>query len=146
MAPILNPMADDGLTDRQRAAKIRHELSQGNARAEAAQAKVLIDQFIADARAQGVEPRPLKARTLDGHVVKTDKTGWYLRNNHALAIDVDGNYYSMTVPGGLMERLRGVKLTPTLAPMVIGRGGRDGETGDLKEFLAWVLDGTISQD
>lgn len=139
-------MADEGLTERQRAAKIRHELSQGNARAEAAQAKVLIDEFIVAARKQGLDPRPLKARTLEGHVVKTDKVGWYLRNNHSLAIDVDGNYYSMTVPGGLMERLRGVKLTPTLAPMVIGRGGRDGETGDLKEFLAWVLDGSINQD
>ena len=29
-----------------------------------------------------------------------------------------------------MERLRGVKLVPSLAPMTIGKGGRDGETGD----------------
>ena len=41
---------------------------------------------------------------------------------------------------------RGVFTEPTLAPLVIGRGGRDGETGDLKEFLAWTLDGTIPQD
>jgi len=134
------------LSDRQRAARIRHELSQGHARAEAAQAKVLIDEFIAEARARGIEPRPLKATLLSGHVVKTDKVGWYLRNNHSVAIDVDGNYYTMTVPGGLMERVRGVKLEPTLAPLVIGRGGRDGETGDLKEFLAWVLAGEIKQD
>ncbi|WP_353083088.1 hypothetical protein [Tessaracoccus lapidicaptus] len=138
-------MAEE-LSDRQRAARIRHELSQGHARAEAAQAKVLIDEFIAEARARGIEPRPLKATLLSGHVVKTDKVGWYLRNNHSVAIDVDGNYYTMTVPGGLMERVRGVKLEPTLAPLVIGRGGRDGETGDLKEFLAWVLAGEIKQD
>ena len=138
-------MAEE-LSERQKAAKIRHELTEGHARAEAARAKVLIDELIVAARAQGLEPRPLQARTLGGHPVKTDKVGWYLRNNPSLAIDVDGNYYSMTVPGGLMERLRGVKLTPTLAPMVIGRGGRDGETGDLKEFLAWVLEGRIPQD
>ncbi|AQX15998.1 hypothetical protein BCR15_05585 [Tessaracoccus lapidicaptus] len=138
-------MAEE-LSDRQRAARIRHELSQGHARAEAAQAKVLIDGFIAEARARGIEPRPLKATLLSGHVVKSDKVGWYLRNNHSVAIDVDGNYYTMTVPGGLMERVRGVKLEPTLAPLVIGRGGRDGETGDLKEFLAWVLAGEIKQD
>ncbi|CAL8973912.1 hypothetical protein TESS_TESS_00540 [Tessaracoccus sp. O5.2] len=138
-------MAEE-LSDRQRAARIRHELSQGHARAEAAQAKVLIDEFIAEARARGIEPRLLKATLLSGHVVKTDKVGWYLRNNHSVAIDVDGNYYTMTVPGGLMERVRGVKLEPTLAPLVIGRGGRDGETGDLKEFLAWVLAGEIKQD
>lgn len=138
-------MAEE-LSERQKAARIRHELSQGNARAEAAQAQVLIDEFVAAAHAKGIAPRPLKAKTLDGHVVKTDKVGWYLRTNKSLAIDVDGNYYSLTVPGGLKERIRGVKLTPGLAPMVIGRGGRDGETGDLKEFLAWVLDGTIPQD
>ena len=139
-------MADEHLTERQRAAKIRHELSQGNARAEAARAKVLIDEFIAAANEKGLAPRPLKATTLDGHVVKTDKVGWYLRTNHSVAIDTDGNYYSLVVPGGLKERLRGVKLTPTLAPLVIGRGGRDGETGDLKEFLDWTLNGAIPQD
>ena len=38
-----------------------------------------------------------------------------------------------------MERVRGVKLEPSSPPMHIGRGGRDGETGDLKEFLGWLL-------
>ena len=47
-----------------------------------------------------VTPRPLKARTLDGHVVKTDKVGWYLRTNHSVALDTEGNYYSLVVPGG----------------------------------------------
>lgn len=138
-------MAGDSLNERQRAAKARLELSQAAARAEAARAQVLIDEFVEAATARGPAPRPLKARTLEGHVVKTDKVGWYLRTNHSLAIDVDGNYYSLVVTGGLLERIRGVKLTPALAPLVIGRGGRDGETGDLKEFLAWVLDGTIPQ-
>lgn len=138
-------MAEE-LSERQKAARIRHELGRSHARAEAAQAKALIDGFIAAARARGVEPRPLKATLFSGQVVKTDKVGWYLRNNHSVAIDVDGNYYTLTVPGGIVARLRGVKLEPTLAPLVIGRGGRDGETGDLKEFLAWVLEGQIKQD
>lgn len=138
-------MAEE-LSERQKAAKRMHEMSQGNARIEAARAKALIDDFIVEARARGIEPRPLKATLLSGQAVKTDKVGWYLRNNHSVAIDVDGNYYTLSVPGGLMERLRGVKLEPTLAPLVVGRGGRDGETGDLKEFLAWVLAGEISQD
>ena len=38
-----------------------------------------------------------------------------------------------------MARFTGVKLKPTPPPMVIGRGGRDGETGDLQEFLDWRL-------
>ncbi|MFD0866964.1 hypothetical protein ACFQ06_14270 [Tessaracoccus lubricantis] len=137
---------DEHLTERQRAARIRAELGASHARNEAARAQVLIDEFLAAAKEKGLEPRPLKAVTLDGHTVKTDKVGWYLRTNHSIAIDSEGNYYSLTVPGGFMSRFRGVKLEPQLAPLVIGRGGRDGETGDLKEFLAWVLDGRIPQD
>ncbi|SHJ75803.1 hypothetical protein SAMN02745244_03187 [Tessaracoccus bendigoensis DSM 12906] len=134
------------MSERQRAALVRQQLTDANARAEAARAQVMIDQFLKDAEAAGLAPRPLKARTLDGHVVKTDKVGWYLRTNHSVALDTEGNYYSLVVPGGWKERLRGVKLQPTLAPLVIGRGGRDGETGDLKEFLAWTLSGGIPQD
>lgn len=139
-------MTADGLSQRQRDAKIRQELTEANARGEAARAQVLIDEFVATAKATGPAPHPLRATTMDGNVVKTDKTGWYLRTNKSLAIDVDGNYYSLVVPAGFMARFTGVKLTPILATMVIGRGGRDGETGDLREFLAWVLDGTIPQD
>lgn len=139
-------MDEEQLTERQKAARIRAELTASHARNEAARAKVLIDEFLATAKAQGLAPRPLKAITMDGHVVKTDKMGWYLRTNHSIAIDTDGNYYSLTVPGGFMTRFTGVKLEPQLAPLVVGRGGRDGETGDLKEFLDWVLSGHIPQN
>ena len=124
----------------------RAELAANQERGESRQAQVLVDAFVRDARARGIAPEPLRATLFDGRSVKTDKVGWYLRTNHSVAIDTDGNYYSLVVPGGLKERLRGVKLTPTLAPLVIGRGGRDGETGDLKEFLDWTLNGTIPQD
>ena len=134
------------LSERQRAALVRQQLTDANARAEALRAQVLIDQFLKDAATAGLAPHPLKARTLDGYTVKTDKVGWYLRTDHSVALDTDGNYYSLVVPGGWRERLKGVKLQPALAPLVIGRGGRDGETGDLKEFLAWTLDGSIPQD
>lgn len=134
------------MSERQQAALIRHQLAEASARAEAVKAQVLIDQFLLDVEAAGLKPRPLKARTLDGHLVKTDKVGWYLRTNHSLALDTEGNYYSLVVPGGWRERVRGVKLEPTPATLVIGRGGRDGETGDLSEFLAWVLAGAIAQE
>ncbi len=67
--------------------------------------------------------------------MKTDKTGWYLRKNESVAVGTDGGYYILTVPGGLKERLRGVKLQPSPPPLIVGKGGRDGETGDLSEFL-----------
>lgn len=136
------------MTDREtRAADAqrRIELSQQAARHEAAAAQVLIDDFVAAVKAKGLHPVPLRATTLDGHSVKTDKRGWYLRQNKSLAIGDDGAYYVLTVPGGWLERLRGVSLEPTLPSLQVGKGGRDGETGDLREFLGWVLAGQVPQ-
>lgn len=118
----------------------RVELAAGQERAESRKAQVLIDLFLADAAAAGISPQPLRATLYSGHSVKTDRQGWYLRTNHSLAIGDDGGYYVLTVPGGLKERLAGVKLTPTLPPLIVGKGGRDGETGDLAEFLRWRLE------
>jgi hypothetical protein len=75
-----------------------------------------------------------------GQSVKTDKIGWYLRKNHSVAIGDDGRYYVLIVPGGLRERLSGAKLQPTPPPLVVGRGGKDGETGDLAKFLQLRLE------
>jgi hypothetical protein len=102
---------------------------------------VLIDGFIARAMELGIDPEPLRAHTFAGADVKTDKVGWYIRKNKSIAVGTDGGYYQLTVPGGsgFLERLRGVKLAATPPPLVVGRGGRDGETGDLSEFLDRVL-------
>ncbi len=113
----------------------RAELAAGQERAESQRAQVLIDQFIADAGAAGIPAEPLRATLYTGQSVKTDKRGWYLRKNQSVAVGEDGGYYILTVPGGLMERVRGVQLKPSPAPLVVGKGGRDGETGDLAEFL-----------
>jgi hypothetical protein len=118
----------------------RVELAAGQERAESQKAQVLIDQFVKDARAAGIAPHPLKATLYTGQSVKTDKRGWYLRKNQSLAIGEDGSYYVLTVPGGLRERIAGVKLTPAPPPLIVGKGGRDGETGDLSEFLQRRLD------
>ena len=117
----------------------RVELAAGQERAESRKAQVLIDQFLADAAAAGVAPEPLRATLYTGQSVKTDKVGWYLRKNKSLAIGDDGCYYVLTVPGGLRERFTGVRLVATPPPLIVGKGGRDGETGDLAEFLRWRL-------
>jgi hypothetical protein len=118
----------------------RAELAAARDQEESRQAQQLIDGFVADARARGIVPEPLRATLFDGHGVKTDKTGWYLRKNKSVAVGDDGAYYVLTVPGGLRERLRGVRLQPAPPPLEVGRGGRDGETGDLAEFLAKRLE------
>ncbi len=118
-------------------ARRREELAQAHARHESGQAQRLIDDFIAAATEQHVQPEPLFATTHGGTRVKTDKVGWYIRKNRSIAVGTDGGYYILTVPvaGGLLTRFRGVKLEPSLPPLVVGRGGRDGETGPLAEFL-----------
>ncbi|MGO4957865.1 hypothetical protein ACTQ49_11475 [Luteococcus sp. Sow4_B9] len=126
-------------SQRQQDARRRVELAEQAARAEAQIAQPLIDEFVAEATRRGIAPEPLRATLISGATARTDKQGWYLRKNRSLAIGTDGGYYVLTVPGGTMARLRGVTLEPTPPPMVIGRGGRDGETGDLKEFLDWRL-------
>lgn len=117
----------------------RAELEAAAVRAEAAQAQVLIDAFLAEAKVKGIAPVPLRATLYSGQSVKTDKRGWYLRKNESLAIGDDGAYYILTVPGGLKERLRGVTLKPSLPPMYVGKGGKDGDTGDLREYLDRIL-------
>jgi hypothetical protein len=118
----------------------RANLAKAQDRAESVKAQALIDQFVKDARARGIVPGPIRATLYTGQSVKTDKTGWYLRKNESLAVGDDGAYYVLTVPGGLRERLSGVKLKPTAPPLIVGKGGRDGESGDLAEFLRWRLE------
>jgi hypothetical protein len=118
----------------------RAELAAAQERADSLQAQKLIDEFLAAAKARGVTPQPLRARLFSGQSVKTDKVGWYLRKNQSVAVGDDGSYYVLIVPGGLRERLSGVKLRPSPPPLVVGKGGKDGETGDLAEFLQLRLE------
>ncbi|MBE9937819.1 hypothetical protein G8C60_01520, partial [Cellulosimicrobium cellulans] len=67
--------------------------------------------------------------------------GWYLRRNHSVAVGEDGEFYVLSVPGGVRARLRGVAVEPSDPPLVLGKGGRDGESIDLADALALVLDG-----
>ena len=134
-------MVSSASSGRANDARIRAELAAASGRYESERAQVLIDGFIAKAMELGIAPEPLRARTFAGAEVKTDKVGWYIRKNKSIAVGTDGGYYQLTVPGGsgFLERLRGVKLAATPPPLVVGRGGRDGETGDLSEFLDRVL-------
>ena len=113
----------------------RAELAAARDQAESREAQRMIDGFVTEAKARGIATEPLRATLFDGHVVRTDKNGWYLRKNKSVAVGEDGAYYVLTVPGGLRERLGGVRLQPAPPPLEVGGGGRDGETGDLADFL-----------
>jgi hypothetical protein len=127
-------------SQRQADARRRHELAAGAAQAEAQAAQQQLDAFVARLRELGTEPEPLLATLLNGSRVKTDRTGWYLNKARTLAVAADGTYYQLVTAGSALARFTGVKVQPSLPTLVIGRGGRDGETGDLADFLARALE------
>jgi hypothetical protein len=67
--------------------------------------------------------------------VRTGLNGWYLKQDRSLAVDAEGRYYVLRVEGGLLARLRGEAPDPSPAPLVVGRGARDGDTFGLEELL-----------
>ncbi|MGV8910550.1 MAG: hypothetical protein ACOH1Y_16340 [Propionicimonas sp.] len=123
-------------SQRQTDARRRHELAAAGAQAEARAAHEQLDAFVARMRELGVAPEPLQATLLNGSRVKTDKAGWYLNKARTLAVADDGTYYQLVTAGSGLARFTGLKLQPSAPTLVIGRGGRDGETGDLADFLA----------
>lgn len=140
-----------GMTSRRADALRRVELDRIAAEQEARQAQVLIDEFIAQAGQLGIAPEPLRMHLSAGGTARTDKFGWYIKVNQTVAIGSDGGYYILTMPGGLRERLTGVKLTASQPALQVSRGGRDGETGDLADFLIKRLrqvhrDSTLTND
>ena len=125
---------------RREAAAAHGEMLAGRQRAESAQAQELIDAFLRRARTSGPTPEPLAARSYDGRArYRTPLTGWYLRRDETVAIDTDGRFYVLTTPSSLAARFRGVTPEPSAPPLVIGAGGKDGESLDMSEALARVL-------
>lgn len=121
-------------------ARRRQELAEAAQRSEAVAAQTLINEFIAATAERRLQPEPLKAVLMDGSRVKSDQVGWYLNKARTMAITPEGRFVQLLTTGGRLSRFTGVKLSPSQPPLVIGRGGRDGETGDLKDFLARALD------
>ncbi|SDS31562.1 hypothetical protein SAMN04489860_1277 [Paraoerskovia marina] len=109
-------------------------------RADSAIAARAIAEFVAEAGRRGLEPEPLRARGYDGRsTYRTPLRGWYLRKNRSVAVGTDGLFYVLSAPGGLTARLRGVSPEPSDPPRVLGAGGRDGESIDITDALALVL-------
>ena len=126
--------------ERRAAAAAHGELLASRQRAESAQAQELIDAFLRRALTFGPSPEPLSARSYDGRArYRTPLVGWYLRRDETVAIDTDGKFYVLTTPSSLAARFRGVTPEPSAPPLVIGAGGKDGESLDMSEALARVL-------
>ena len=104
---------------------------------ESAKAAVLVEAFARDAQAAGLPAERLLARSYSGKsLMRTNVTGWYIKRDHSVGISTDGLFYLLHAPGGIKERLKGVTLEPSPAPLELGRGARDGESMPLTESLA----------
>ncbi|TQL01240.1 hypothetical protein [Cellulomonas sp. SLBN-39] len=138
-------MAEDtsAWRERRREAAVAHaDALAARQRAESDRARALILAFLDDARAAGVAPEPLHARSYDGRArFRTPLHGWYLRRDRTVAVGTDGEFYVLTAPSSLAARLRGVQPAPQEPPLVIGAGGKDGESIDMADALARVLAG-----
>jgi hypothetical protein len=136
--------ADDSWQARRRdAAQTHAEALARQQRAETAQARALVERFVRDATARGIPTTALAARSYDGRArYRTPLHGWYLRRNESVAIGTDGQFYVLTVPASLRARLSGVTPSPSDPPLILGKGGRDGESIDLADALERVLTGT----
>ena len=108
---------------------------------ETAQARELLADFIATLKERGVEPEPLRAQVVGSNAsYRTNLTGWYLRRNRSLAVDVDGNFYILGVQASLKARVAGVHILPSDPPIIVGQGARDGESMPLAELLRLRLE------
>ena len=141
----MNDLPDDGAAwrERRRDAAVEHaEALERRQAGESLRARTLIQEFVRDATARGVPSVPLLARSYDGRArYRTTVRGWYLRRNESVAVGTDGEFYVLSVPASLRARLRGATPVPSDPPLILGKGGRDGESNDLTQALARALGG-----
>lgn len=103
---------------------------------EAAKAQVLIDAFVARARAAGLASEELTARPWSGRGrYRTGVVGWYLRRDGSIGVGLDGSYYELVVAPERFGRWRTVPVEPTPPPLQVGQGARDGESVALDVLL-----------
>lgn len=136
--------SDDGLDWRERqrhAVRAHGEAEQRRRAAEHAEAAELVAWFAAEATRRGLPTTRLTARAHDGRArYRTRLTGWYVDRARTRAVDTEGRFHLLSVPPRLRFRLFGVDPTPDPPPLVLGRGGRDGESIPLRTLLSRRLE------
>jgi hypothetical protein len=104
--------------------------------AETAQAAEHLADFVRDARERHLATTRLRAGSQNGRTTyKTALEGWYVKRNRTLAVGVDGKFYIMSAPATLTARVTGVVVHPSDPPLIVGAGGRDGESMPIAELL-----------
>jgi hypothetical protein len=125
---------DDPLADR---AFAKAQALERAKQAESRAALALIEQFVSDATAIGLQAEVLRARAYSGETrYRTNVEGWYLRRDRSVGIGADAKFYVLSTPASLAARVTGVTLKPSDPPLELGRGARDGESMPLADALA----------
>lgn len=127
--------------DRTRAAQL-HAAQLARVKAQRSQqAQQLIDDFLVQVKESGPAAEEIRATSHHGKFsYRTGLRGWYVRVDKRCAVDEQGRFYVLTIPGSLRERISGVSLEPTPPPLIIGEGSRDGDSIDMSAALQRVLD------
>ncbi len=132
--------AEDWRAERTRAAAEHAARLHARQQAEHAEAAEHIARFLERARAAALPTEPLRVQAYGGRgSARTPLVGWYLRRDRKAGLAVDGRFFVLTAPLSLLERIRGVTPDAVPAPLVLGQGGKDGESIDLVDALTRVL-------
>lgn len=136
---------EDWTRHRREVFEAKEQALQAAREAEHEKATAMIREAIARYQAAGIAPVALRARPYRGNgTIRTSLTGWYLKQDRSLAVDDEGRYYVMRVDGSLVARLRGATPEPGMAPLIVGRGARDGDTFRLEELLEMRLQDPVT--
>ena len=126
---------------RERAFALHADEHRRRREAEAREARELLAEFVREAGERGLPPSRLTARAYNGRTrYRTGLRGWYLRADRSLAVGTDGELYLLAVPASPRARLTGATLQPQQPRLVVGEGGRDGESIPLRTLLRARLD------
>ena len=108
---------------------------------EAARARELVAAFVREARRRALPTVALYARGYGGRArYRTGLRGWHLLADGSLAVGDDGGFDVLAVPASWRARFAGVRVAPRDPPLIVGEGGRDGESIPLDTLLRRRLD------
>lgn len=133
---------DDWARQRREAADVHAQrLAQRRAQEHAA-ARALIEQFLVAARDRRLPTEAFVVQGPGGRGrARTGVHGWYLRQDRTMGLGTDGTVYRLTAPLSLRERLTGAAPVALDPPLVLGAGGKDGESVELRVALDRLLPG-----
>lgn len=133
--------ANDWASQRTEAAREQERRLRERQEVEHARARAILAKFTPVAL-ERLPPERLVVKGYGGRgSARSDVEGWYLRLDKTIGLGTDGQFYVLTAPLSALDRIRGVRLQPTPPPLVIGAGGKDGDSIELVAALDRLLPG-----